>query len=610
VHEGNGLMTFHDPRTQEMLIPLRQNLLTRRQLLKRGVALGLAVPAISTLLAACETDDDVVDDDVDEPAAEPVDDDEEEEPGAEPEPEDDDDEEPEIGPDDDDEEELDPEPDDDEAPEVDPGDGLYGGTLEVALVGEPPSLDIMTGTQAIMRFTMPHAVEFLFTWDEEFAIIPELADTHEVSDDGSLNTVHLRDGVLFHNDDELVAEDVVASIEQWTEISGLGETWMNSVDEIEIVDDLTIEFQMSNPLGTFAPMLARLGQGCAIYPAEEAEAADATGVSEVIGTGPYRVVEHVPDQYILFERFEDYAYRDEEPNGYGGRKYAYLDEIRFIPVPDEAARIAGIQAGDYHFIEEVSPDHHGTLADDPNVVAEPEPYNWATFVFNTREGIMTNQTIRQAAQAALNHEEILQAGYGEGFYRLDPSLMFQETAWHSTAGEELYNRNDPDRARELLEEAGYDGEPIRFLTTQEYLDHYNNSMVGIQQLQDVGFNVEPDFYDWATVGERRADPELWDIFTTGISGVDPALLAPIATGNWPGWWSTDRKTELVQQLQQESEFEARFEIFEELQELFYEEAALIKLGDAMRISARSANLRNFVPIIQLSAFLWNVWLEQ
>jgi peptide/nickel transport system substrate-binding protein len=187
--------------------------------------------------------------------------------------------------------------------------------------------------------------------------------------------------------------------------------------------------------------------------------------------------------------------------------------------------------------------------------------------------------------------------------------MFQETAWHTTAGEELYNRNDPDAARELLEEAGYDGEPVRFLTTQEYMDHYNNSMIGIQQLEDAGFNMEPEFFDWATVGQRRADPELWDIFTTGISGADPALMVPIATPNWPGWWSTDRKIELVNQLQQESDFDTRFEIFEELQLLMYEEAPFIKLGDAYRISARSTRVQNFVPLIQLSPFLWNVWLE-
>ena len=596
-------MRFRDIRLQQTISSLQRGELTRRQFMNRAVALGISVPSVAALLAACETDDDdVVDDDIDDEAP-AVDTDTDDDVADDIEPETDDET---------DVDDEDPDVDDEVDDDIDdaPGEGEYGGRLEVALVGEPPSLDIMTGTQAIMRFMMPHAVEFLFTWDDDFAIIPELADTHEVNDDGMLNIVNLREGVPFHNGDEMVADDVIASIEQWTDISGLGQTWNESIDDIEIVDDYTIEFHMSNPLGTFGQMLARMGQGCPIYPAEEAEAADETGVDEVIGTGPYQVVEHEPDQHLLMERFEDYAYRDEEPDGYGGRKYAYVDEIRFVPVPDEAARIAGIQAGDYHFIEEVAPDHFDTLDQDENVVAEPEPYNWATFVFNTREGIMTDQTIRQAAQAALNHEEILQAGYGEGFFRLDPSLMFEETAWHSTVGEDLYNVNDPERAQQLLEEAGYDGEPIRFLTTQEYMDHYNNSLVGIQQLEDAGFNVEPEFFDWATVGERRADPELWDIFTTGISGADPALLAPFATTEWPGWWDSDGKVDIINRLQEESDFDARYELFEELQQLFYEEAPLIKLGDAMRISARSANLHGFIPIIQLSAFLWNTWLDE
>ena len=579
---------------------------SRRALLKKSAVLGVSLPTMAALISACAEDDDVVDDE-DIAAEEPEDDDEveeEEEPDVETddEPEEDDvEEEP-----DEEDDDVEEEPVDDETPEEE----RYGGSLYTTLVGDPPQLDMMAGTQILMRFVSTHMNENLFTRDDDFQIIPELADTHEVSDDGLLNTVVLREGVPFHNGEEMTAADVIASMDRWMEISGMGGTFAESVDDVEQVDDYTIEVHMNTPLGTFAPMLAnRMGGGCPIYPASIVEGAGPEPINDVVSTGPYKLVEWVSDTHVHMERFEEYAARDSEPMGYGGLKKQYVDEIFFIPVPDEAARIAGLQAGDYHFLDDISPDHLETFEGDDDIIANPEPFTWMSLVLNTQEGIMSDVRMRQALQACLNHEEILRAGYGDHF-RLDPSLILQEVVWHSDAGGELYDQRDPDRAQQLMEEAGYDGEEITFLTTSEYTDRYNASMMAAQQMEDVGMNVVTDVYDWATVGERRADPELWDLFYTSIGGMDPALTVFVASTTWPGWWDTDRKVELAAQLREETDFDARYELFEQLQELFYEEVPVIKLGDIYQIYARSTKLQGFKPLIIQGSFLWNCWLEE
>src|SRR5690606_8379173 len=128
--------------------------------------------------------------------------------------------------------------------------------------------------------------------------------------------------------------------------------------EIVEVDDYTIEFRMNSPYGIFVSALALANGGCAIYPASVIEAANGGEATEFIGTGPYRFVERQADAYIRLERFEDYAALPGDPNGYGGHKYAYVDRMEFVPVPDEAARIAGLQAGDYHYLENISPDQY------------------------------------------------------------------------------------------------------------------------------------------------------------------------------------------------------------------------------------------------------------
>ena len=596
-------MVSRRPEIQEMLAALQTNQLTRRQVLKRAAALGLAVPSVSALLAACETDDDAVDDVDDEAPAAPDDDDDVDD--VEP---DDDDDDVEVDDTDDDAEVADDdEPDDD----VDDEEGQVGGTLEVALIGEPPTLDIHQTTATIVALNAWHIYEPLFTWDEDFQVTPELAESHEVSDDGMTNTITLRDGITFHNGDDLTADDVVASIERWGGISGLGGSLLENVDDIEVVDDLTIEFHMTEPYGAFAVALGRQNQGCAIYPESVIDASDDTDLDEYIGTGPYRFVEWVSDQHIHLERYDDYVSRDEPTSGYAGMKNQYVDEFFLRPVPDEASRIAGIQAGDYDYLESVVPDNFETLDNDENVVAEVMGTSgWAVFVLNTEEGPCTDWNIRKAIQAAVDCEPLMQAGYGEGFYELDPGIMHQETVWNSQVGAELYDLADPDLAAEYLEDADYDGTPIRLMTTQEYAHQYNQAAVLEQQLTDAGFEVELEVFDWATLTERRNNPGDWDIFTTSFSfRVDPIQLPMLQGTSWPGWWSGEEKEELTDRLERETEFEDRFEVLEQIQELFYEDAPQVKVGDSLEVSARSPRVQNFTTPTQLQPSFWNIWLE-
>ncbi len=564
--------------------------MTRRRMLRSSALVGMG----AALLAACETDDDV--DDVDDDS-EPV--------------EETDDEEPEDVDDDVDDEEPVDEPDDDADDDVDDED-RYGGQIEVALIGEPPSMDHPQTSATVATLVVGHFYEYLFTWDEDFEAIPELVDTWEIEDDGLLNVVHLREGVPFHNGDEMTADDVYASIDRWANDVGVGfgEELMNATEEMRVVDDYTLEFEMSEPFGTFPVVLGRQANGCAIYPQEIAEEAGEEPVSEYIGTGPYRFVEWESDQHILVERFDDYAARDEPQSGYGGGKIAYADTIRFIPVPDEAARVAGLQAGDYDYLEDISADHFESIEDDPNVVAEiASPASNDLIAFNMVEGIMSDINMRRAVQATVNHEEILIAAHGEGNFRMNPGHSMEETIWYNEAGADLYDMRDPDLAQEYLEEAGYDGEAVRILCTQEYSNNYNTAVVLEQQLDDIGVNVELEVYDWSTMLDRRNDLEAWDVVITGFTfTVDPTQL-PIMQCEWGGHWCTDEKVELADRLFAEVEIEDRIEVWEEIQALIYEDVALIKTGEGYNLLAYSPRLQNLRNVMIGAAF-WNVWIEE
>lgn len=491
------------------------------------------------------------------------------------------------------------------------GEGTPGGTLNVAVIGEPPTLDIHQTTATIVATITWSMYETLFSWDEEFQIIPMLAESHEVSEDGLVHTVKLRQGVPFHNGEEMKAQDVIASFERWSGLSGLGGSMKANTEETVAVDDYTIEFRMLEPFGAFLSTVSQMNQGMAIYPKSVIDAAADELLTEYVGTGPYQFDEHQPDRFIRLKRFDDYANLPGEPTGYGGHKNQYVDEMMFIPVPDEAARIAGLRAGDYHYLESISPDQSEGLEGDSNVSIDVlSPSVWRTFVLNWRSPLMGDLKIRQAFQAALDHDLILQASEGEGFYRLDPGLMLQETAWNTDSGAELYNRADPELAKQLLEEAGYDGTPLRFMSTQEYLYYYNASVVARQQLEAAGFAIDLQVYDWATLIDKRGDEEVWDVVPTGISfKPDPTMLSIMQLCSWPGWWCSDRSRDLLDTLQQESDDAVRHEVWDELQLTFYEEIPMIKVGDAMSVCARSAKLQGFRLQTQLGEIFWNAWLE-
>jgi peptide/nickel transport system substrate-binding protein len=499
----------------------------------------------------------------------------------------------------------------------DPSAGVTGGTLRVATIGEPPHLDEHQSTADIIALIGYCAYEGLFTYDATYQAIPELVATHTVSDDGLTHTMALRKGVLFHNGEERKAPDAIASVERWGRISGVGKRLMEKTSELAQVDDYTLEFRLSEPYGTILIALAHNTQACTIFPKSILDVAGddpMTDPAQYIGTGPYKLVDWQRDAAMRFERFADYqSAPGDKPLGYGGKKYAYVDAIEFIPVPDEAARVAGLQAGDYDLGLDIGNDQYDVLKDSPGIVAEILiPTNWDVFFLNWKSPMMGNLAMRQAVQAAFDHKPMLQSGRGgDDFIQLDPGWMMKQTPWHSTAGEEHFNVNDPALAKQKLQEAGYDGAPLRFMTTQEYSYMYGEAIVAQQQLEAVGVKVDLQVSDWATVLERRAKPEEWDMFGTGHGFVpDPSQISYVGQMNqYPGWWSSESSLALAAELLAESDFDTRMPIFEKIQTAHYTEIPAIKIGDSSTVSFRSDKVGGWDPQFERGVKFWNLWLN-
>lgn len=490
-----------------------------------------------------------------------------------------------------------------------------GGTLRIATTGDPRSLDLMVTTAEPAGTIGQHIFETLFAFDESFKPVPYLAESCEYSSDRLSVTFHLRKGVLFHNGEEMTADDVIASLQRWGKYGSRGVLLFEYVAEIQRLDDYTFVIRMSAPFGPMENLLALITGGPAIYPKSVAETATGTPISpdQYIGTGPYKFAEWVPGDHMRLVRFDGYKPYGTESSGLSGARIAYLDELVFVPVPEAVTRVAGVRVGDYGHAENIPGDLYAELTSDPRVyVYTMQPPIFPLVFLNTSAGLMANMSLRQAMLAALDMEPILQAGYGS-LYGVNGCVGYRQGMfWYTDAGTDKYNQANPDRAQELAKAAGYRGERIRFMSTTHFAAHYNMALVMTSQWQKAGFNIDLQIYDWATLSSRRSQPEVWDAFLTHSGPVpDPALISQMSP-TYPGWWSTDQKTELTARFNGTTDASARYGLWEELQALWYEEVPSIKLGDGYSMNIASEHLKGLddphhPPL--LSPYYWNLWIE-
>lgn len=488
-----------------------------------------------------------------------------------------------------------------------------GGTLRVAINGEPPSLDWSSSSTTLAALVGSHIFEQLFAIDEKYTIKPMLAEDYEVSRDGLRYTIRLRKGVKFHNGKTMTAEDVVASIERWGRVSGTGKIAFEYIKSVRALDDHTIQIDLKKQYSPLLANMAATGSTLIIVPSEVNKQAGDKPLHEdqLIGTGPFKFAAWEPGHSITLRRFNEYTTRNEDWGGLTGRKTAYVDEIQFVIVKDPQVRLAGLQTGEYDYAIELEPDMyeqvkaaHGVT---PVVI---KSFSLPAIVFNKKAGLFTDIRMRKAVNYAINKRNLALSGLGnETFWDLDPAIFFPD--WkelYTTEGQDVYNAYDPEMAQDLLRDAGYRGEPVRIITTKDYAWIYNLSQELSRQLSQVGFKVDVQVYDWATMAQKREDPQAWDIFITGFTpSSDPTTIAWLKP-TWPGWYQSDRMRKLIDQWVQTSEPSERRRLVEEIQRTVYEELPVIKVAYQYGFQAHGKRVKGFREFV--TARFWNVWLSQ
>ena len=480
-----------------------------------------------------------------------------------------------------------------------------GSAANLAMIAEPQTLDPVGTTGDLVGTIMQHVYEPLYTFDEKWNVVPMLADgMPKVSSDGLTHTISLRKGVKFHNGREMLADDVLASLKRWMELSPRGKAIAKEILSIEAKDAYSVELKLRT---LYAPLLSQLAlptSMAAIMPKETL----APQLTSFIGTGPYVLKDRKPDQYVLLTRFADYSARSEPASGYAGKREAIIEELRFVPVPSASTRVEGALAGQFDFADQLPVESISRLdkAGRSQVVAiMTKSFGFPYIVLNTKEGVLASQPLRQAVQKALSPEEMLSAAFGDKRFFVVESNHFPEgTPFYSMAGDDKYNQRDAVKAKEMAVKSGYKGQPVRIMASRQYEFHYNMALVMAEELKRAGIKTDLQIVDWATLVQRRNDPKLWDIYITHSGQFPEPMLSPPQLGDSaPGWWSSPAKQAALAAFNQEMDPAKRGALWGNVQQVIYDEVPYVNVGKFNSLSARSPQLRNYYPATW--PFFWN-----
>ena len=479
----------------------------------------------------------------------------------------------------------------------------YKSEMNIAVTAQPPTLDSSLTVSQVALNIAGNVFETLFTLNADYEPVPMLAKSVEISEDGKVYTFKLREGVTFHNGEEMTSEDVAASMNRWVATSSRAKSLLTNA-KFEAQDPYTVVLTLENATSDVLIIMATKAQFPAIMPAELVEAAGDESVKEYIGTGPFKFEEWKQDQYVHLVKNDDYQALDTEPSGLSGKKEAFVENVYYHFVTDHSTRIAGIQTGQYDIAESIPLESYEQLTGSDEVEVFAYEGGALTAFYNTNEGVLADVKIREAITTGLNMDEIMLASFAnKDLFTLNPGYMnLNQAQWATSAGEAIYNVGDVEKAKNLLADAGYNGEEITLLTTKDYAEMYTATLVIQEQLRQMGVNVKVENFDFPTYLERKNDHSTWDLFvaSTGYQQVPSQLLT--VTPDWAG--TKDAKiTELLVAIRSAESPEVAKAKWEELQGYLYEYLPSTVIGHYKSLIASTKQLEDFT--VFEAPIIWN-----
>ena len=490
-----------------------------------------------------------------------------------------------------------------------------GGTLRVAVVNEPTSLDPITTNNVPSSITFMQIHDSLVTYDEDLNLAPQLATDWDISEDGLSYTFTLREGVTFHNGEPFTSADVKFAFESAQDPSSQSQ-WLGRFEIIESVttpDERTVVVTLTEPNAAFLDQITYFGIPSMV--AYEAAGAEAYA-SNPVGTGPFRFVSWARGDQLVVERNEDYWLT--RPN---------LDQVVFRAIPELSVAAVELEAGGVDLVQNLAPTEVIRLESNESINIDVTPtLSYYYLALNNQSGPLADVRVRRALQLAIPMTDLVNSIFQEvGATRAYTSFAPTNVAYSEALTEE-FPEYDPEAARALLEEAGYaDGFSTVLYTPTDSARRQLGELIQAA-LSQVGITAEVRSVEFGTLLPLTYTGEapMWILGWT--SGTDPNNYLYDLFHSDPAAWEEDGVTfntarysnpevdTLLEEARVLTDMEARVPLYQEIaQQVFLEDVVHIaayhqnyNLSHASKVQDVAADPNSRINLVTSYN---NVWLE-
>ncbi len=403
----------------------------------------------------------------------------------------------------------------------------------------------------------------LFGMDSNYQMQPQMLESYSVEDNGLRWKLTLRDGLMWHDGEKVLAKDCVASVRRWGARDGIGSLLMARTAELNALDDKTFEFRMKKPFALLPYALGKISTPmCAIMPERLAKTDPFKAVSEMVGSGPFKFKadEWISGARAVYTKNDRYVPRSEISTGWtAGGKVAHFERIEWHTSPDDGTSASAMRSGEMDWWELPTVDLLPVLKRTGKIRVEIKDRNGTLGMLkmNNLQPPFNNAAIRQALIGAISQSDYMTAIAGEDrtMWREGVGIFTPATDMATDVGMDLLtSKRDIAKVRAMIKEAGYNNEKTILLAPNE--PHYRKAMADVttEMLKSAGFNLDIHSMDWGTAIVRRenkqpADKGGWSALCTTANGLDmqtPLLHFLRTTGQkaWFGWTDSPKIEEL------------------------------------------------------------------
>ena len=458
----------------------------------------------------------------------------------------------------------------------------YGGSITVGITQDLDGLDPHKALSAGTKEVLFNIFEGLVKLDYDGNLVPAVAESYHISEDGMVYTFTLREGVRFHDGSLVTADDIVYSIKRCADMltpkdpTVIVESALSVISDVGSTSERTIEIRLKQAETELLPYLT-----CSIVP-KDYDKLD----TKPIGTGPFKFLSYTPLQSIVLERNDQY-YMEDTP---------YLDQVTFKIFSNTDTAFMDLQGGNLDILPYIT---------DSQVSQLPKGYHMESGAMNLIQGLFINnkvepfdnKLVRQALCYAVDRQAVIDMVAGGRGNVIGTNMYPGFKKYYDESLVNVYPYN-PEKSKKLLKEAGYpNGFKFTIKVPSNYQYHIDTAQVIVEQLKQVGITAQIQLIEWSS---WKSDVYRGRNYETTLVGL-AAELAPrqalarfrsYADNNFMNYINTEFDA-LYKQGEIEGVEEKKIQLYKQMQAMLTNDAVAVFIQDPYQMTAVSDDLGGY-----------------